>query len=161
MKHYAKKSELLRAVQWLGGEKSLELIELLGQRGRFNAESGQLELGSGWYARTGDWICSASGEDLSVLSDKVFCEIYEEVDESDRVPPTDNEHEAACQAFVRVLDVLLLAGLKLSREEHPSVFRERDRLVRTLHGLLEDQAYLAARSERQRIKERIVKEIVA
>jgi hypothetical protein len=158
-KCYAKKRESVRAVQWHGGEKTPELIELLGQRGHFNAETGQLELGSGWYARPSDWILSASGEDLSVISDEVFRQIYEEVDETGRVMPSDDEHEAAGQKFVRELDVLLLAGLKLSREEHPSIFRGRDRLVSMLRHLFEDQAYTAARRERHRIRDKIAKDL--
>lgn len=81
-RRYAKKRELIRAVQWLGGEKTPELFELLGQRGHYDAENERLELGGGWYARASDWICSASGEDLFVISDKVFRRIYEEVDET-------------------------------------------------------------------------------
>lgn len=162
-KHFAKKREAIRAAQW-SGEMTPDVADLIGQR-KVHVDSdrqpAQLMLGNGWYARVGDWICSTSGEDLSVISDEVFRNVYEEVDETGRpLPPSDDEHETAGSEFVRELDVLLLAGLKLSREEHPNIFRERDRLVRTLRHLFEDQAYVAARSERQRIKERIVKEIV-
>jgi len=80
VKHYAKRREPIRAVQWIGGEKTPELIELLGERGHYNADSQQLELGDGWYARIGDWITSTSGEDLAVIGDETFRKIYEEVD---------------------------------------------------------------------------------
>ena len=80
VKHYTKRREPLRAVQWIGGEKTPELIELLGERGHYNADSQQLELGNGWYARVSDWITSTSGEDLAVIGDETFRKIYEEVD---------------------------------------------------------------------------------
>ena len=160
-KLYAKRREPIHAVQWIGGAKTPELIELLGDRGHYNADSQQLELGNGWYARVGDWITSTSGEDLAVIGDETFRKIYEEVDESGRVLlPSDDEHEAAGREFVRELDVILIAGLRLSREDHhPMIFRDRDRLVRTLRRLLEDHAWTAARRERQRVREKIVKEL--
>ena len=159
MKHYAKKRESLRAVQWNGGEKTTDLIELLGERGHYNADSQQLELGNGWYARIADWICSTSGEDLTVIGNEVFLKIYEEVDETERVLPSNDEHETAGREFVQELDALLIEGLRLSREMHPNIFRGRDRLVRRMYSLLDDERYTAARRERQRIKEQIVKEI--
>lgn len=166
-KRYAKKREPICAVQWLGGENTPELLELLGQRGHYNSDTGQLELGHGWYVRVGDWICSASGEDFAVIGDEVFRSIYEEVDATGRAaPPTENEHgfgvfdgEIAAQRIIRELDVLLLASLKLSREEHPAIFRDRDSILRKLRRLLEDQAYTAARRERHRIRNLIAKEL--
>lgn len=160
MKHYAKKRESLRAVQWNGGAATPELYELLGERGHYNADSQQLELGNGWYARIGDWICSTFGDDLTVIGNEVFSKIYEEVDETGRVLPSNDEHETAGREFIQELDALLIEGLRLSREEHPSLFRGRDRLVRRMYSLLDDERYTAARRERQRIKEQIVKEIV-
>ena len=159
MKHYAKRREPIRAVQWIGGEKTPELIEMLGERGHYNADSQQLELGNGWYARVGDWITSTSGEDLAVIGAETFRKIYEEVDGTGRVLPSDDAHETAGREFVRELDGILISGLRLSREDHPVIFRDRDRLVRTLRCLLEDQAWTSERRERQRVREKIVKEL--
>jgi hypothetical protein len=90
-KLYAKKREAVRAVQWLGG-KTPELVELLGQHGHYNADSQQLELGNGWYARVGDWILSASGEDVTVIGDEVFRKIYEEINAAgSALLPTDSD----------------------------------------------------------------------
>ena len=159
-RNYAKKRESICAVQWTG-EMAPDVAELIGARKVHVDGDRQLVLGNGWYARVGDWIHSTSGEDLSVIGDEVFRNVYEEADETGRpLPPSDDEHEVASREFVRELDALLLAGLKLSLEEHPNIFRERDRLTRTLRQLFEDQAYTAARCERQRIKAMIVKEIV-
>lgn len=138
-KHYAKKREPVCAVQWLGGEKTAELTALLGQRGYFNAATGKLELGGGWYARPADWILSTSGEDVVVMSDEVFRKLYEEVDEIGLVP-TNDEHETSGNDFVQQLEVLLVTGLRLSREEHLDIFRDRDSIVRGLRRLLEDHA---------------------
>lgn len=159
MKHYAKRREPIRAAQWTG-ELTPGVTELIGQREVHVDGDRQLILGNGWLARVGDWIYSTSGEDLSVVSNEVFCKIYEEVSARGRsVPPTDDEHEAAAREFARELDVLLVAGLKLSREDHPDIFRDRDRLPRTPRGLFEDQAYTAARRERHRIRNQIAKEL--
>ena len=159
-KSYAKKREAVGAVQWTG-EMTSDVTELVGERKiSIDGDIHQLVLGNGWYARVGDWIVSSSGEDLTVIGDEVFRKVYEEIDETARsMPPSDAEHEAAGQEFARELDVLLLAGLKLSREEHPSIFRERERLMCTLHHLFEDQAYTAARRERHRIRNKIAEEL--
>ena len=158
IKHYAKKRTPISAVQW-NGEMTPEALDLVGERA-VRVDKGQLEWGSGWEARVGDWIFSTSGEDLSVISDEVFRKVYEEVDEIGRaMSPTDDEHEVAGREFVRELDALLVAGLKLSHEEHAAIFRERDRLIRTLSGLLADQAYTAARRERHRIRNKIVEDL--
>ena len=158
-RRYAKKREPICAAQWTG-EITPDVAELLGERKAHIDGDRQLVLGNGWYARVGDWINSTSGEDLSVIGDEVFRKIYEEVDETGRVlPPGDDEHEAAGREFVRELDVILVAGLRLSREDHPAIFRDRDRLVRTLRCLLEDHAWTAERRERQRVREKIVKEL--
>lgn len=160
MKHYAKKRESIRAAQWMG-EMTLDVAELIGEHKAHVDDDRQLELGNGWYARVGDWINSTSGEDFAVIGDEVFRKIYEEVDETGRVlPPTDDEHEAAGREFARELDALLVEGLRLSREEHPSIFRGRDRLLHRVRSLLDNERYTAACRERQRIKERIVKEIM-
>lgn len=155
---YAKKREVTCATQWTG-EMMPAVMELIGQR-KVHVDNNQLILGNGWFARVGDWIMSTSGEDLTVIGDEVFRRIYEEVDDAGRaVPPTDDAHDAAIANFVRELDVLLLAGLKLSREDHPSIFNERSRLARSLGRLLEDEAYTAAREERHRIRDKIAKEL--
>jgi hypothetical protein len=163
MKHYAKKREPVRAAQWTG-EISTELRDLLGGRVIDVNPQRQLILlnrGPGRVASVGDWICSSSGEDLSVVGDVDFRRSYEEADETGRaLPPTSDEHEAAALEFVRALDALLIDGLKLSREGHPNIFHERESLMRTLRHLFEDQRYIAARSERQRIKDKIVKELI-
>lgn len=162
MKSYAKKRDAVRAVQWTGS-MTPEMTELVGVHKVYIDGDHQLVFsnmkGPGRFAREGDWMISTSGEDLSVIGDDVFRKTYEEVDEAGRARPTDEEHEVAGQDFVRELDVLLLAGFKLSREEHPSIFRERDRLVRILRGLFEDQAYTAARRERHRIRNKIAEDL--
>lgn len=92
-KHYAKRRENIRAAQWLG-EMTPDVAELIGERKAHIEVDRQLVLGNGWYARVGDWINSASGEDLSVIGDEVFRKIYEEVDETGRaLPPNDDERE--------------------------------------------------------------------
>ena len=162
MKHYAKKRNTVRAVQWLG-ELTPDVGTLVndGDRSVVIDAQQQLRLGSGWYVRVGDWICSTSGEDLSVISAETFRELYEEVDETGRaMPPTDAEHEAAGLAFVLKLDALLITGLRLSSDQHPSIFRDRDMIVRELPvRLLEDHAWVSARRERQQIKERLTKDL--
>jgi len=149
MKHYAKKREPICAVQWTG-EMTAEMAALLGERTKPFIKDRELVFsnvkGPGRFARPGDWIVSTSGEDLAVIGDDVFRKDYEEIDETE-------------QEFVRELDALLVAGLKLSREEHATIFRERDRLIRTLSGLLADQSYTAAHRERHRIRNKIVEDL--
>jgi len=161
-KHYAKNREPIGAAQWTG-EMTTEVRDLLGGRAVNVVEARQLVLGSGWYASVGDWILSSSGEDLSVISDEVFRRRYEEVDEGGRAPssapPTDDEHEAAFQEFVGKLDALLVAALRLSPSSHPGIWRDRNALLAFSRRLLEDHSYVAARRERQRIKEKIVKDL--
>jgi hypothetical protein len=74
--------------------------------------------------------------------------------------PTADEHTADVRTFVDGVDAILIDGLRLSREAHPNIFRASNELERKLRHLLEDHAWTAARSECQRIKERIVKEIL-
>lgn len=161
---FAKKREAVRAVRWTG-EVTPEVKELLG--GRPITVMGDRQLGfsnttgPGRCAGLGDWICSTSGEDLFVVGDDAFRATYEEVDETCRPLPTDAEHEAAALDLIREIDAVLVAGLKLSREDHATIFRDRERIMRTLRHLFEDQAYTAARRERQRIKDRIVKDILS
>lgn len=162
MKHYAKKREPVRAVQWTG-ELTSEMSELLGPRDISVNGDRQLIFGNakgpGRFARIGNWMVSSSGEDLTVIGDDVFRRDYEVVDESGRrLPPTDDQHDAAAREFVRELNVLLCTGLKLSPEDHPDIFRERERLVHTLAGLFVDQSYIAARKERDRIRNLIIEE---
>lgn len=160
---FAKKREAIGAVRWTG-EVTPEMTELLGDRSVTVDGDRSLvfsnDKGPGRFARAGDWICSTSGEDLFVVGDEIFRAVYEAVDETGRsLPPTDAEHEAAALDLMREIDVLLVTGLKLSREDHAGIFRDRERIMRTLRHLFEDQAYTAARRERQRIKDRIVKEL--
>ena len=161
MKHYAKKRDVMRAIQWTG-VMTPDVQELIKGRGgtvRFD-EQQQLQLGSGWYARVGDWIYSMSGEDLSVIIDEVFSKTYEEVDDAGRVmPPSAAEHEQAGREFVQQLDALLADSLRLSREGHPEIFQRRDQLTRTLRRLLEDHAYVAAQRELARIRNKINKDL--
>lgn len=161
MKGYAKKRDTVRAVQWTG-EMSAEMTELVGEHKVSIDGDRQLIFhnakGPGRFARVGDWMVSSSGEDITVVGDDVFRTTYEEV-AAGRSTPTDEEHRVAGQDFVRDLDVLLVEGLKLSREEHPDMFRERDRLIRTLSALLADQSYTAARRERHRIRNKIVEDL--
>jgi hypothetical protein len=57
VKHYAKKREAVRAVQWLG-ELTPEVRDLIGDRAVRIVDAQQLDLGGGWYARVSDWIYS-------------------------------------------------------------------------------------------------------
>ena len=163
MKHYAKKRESVRAVQWTG-EMVPKVRALLGERPISIDGDRQLVFsnakGPGRFARMGDWIVSFSGEDFSLVGADEFRNAYDEVDETGRVLPSDAEHEAAAREFVRELDMLLIAGLKLSREESPDIFRARDRLVHRVRHLLDDERYTSANRERQRIKEKIVKDLI-
>lgn len=158
MKNYAKKRESIVAVQWTG-EMTPEVTELIGAR-IFHVEAmRQLVFanakGPGRFVSVGDWIVSSSGEDLGVFGDQVFQTLYEEADETGRVLPTDDEHEAAGREFVQELDALLIDGLKLSREEHPKIFRGRDRLWNRVRCLLDDERYKASKREQQRVLEKI------
>ena len=159
-KHYAKKRDMLRAVQWINAASWFAVSTLLAPRQvHHNLDTGQLELGNGWYARPTDWILSATGEDITVLSDDVFRRVYEEVDAQTRERPTDAEHEAAGKEFVAKLDTLLATGLRLSPDQHPGIFLERNALVYELRRLLEDHAYVVARRELQRLKDKIARDL--
>lgn len=164
MKHYAKKRELLTAVQWTG-EMTPEVTEFLqGRAVRFAVVDGRLEFansrGPGRFVDRPDWIMWSS-EGLVPVGDADVRRIYDEVDETGRsIPSTGEEHEAAGREFVLELDALLAAGLKLTREEHAKIFADRDRLVRTMRHLMEDHAWHAERRERARIVSRITKEIL-
>ena len=160
MKCFAKRRDVFRAAQWTGAWTP-DVEELVGERratARVEADQ-QLALGRGWYARVGDWLYSMAGEDLSVMSDDQFRKIYEEVDEAGRVWPTAEEHERAGREFMQELDALLLVGLRVSREEHVAIFRDRDHLMYSLRRLLEDHAYVAAQRELARIRTKINKEL--
>jgi hypothetical protein len=162
-KYYAKKRDVMRAVQWTG-EMTADVQELIKYREVSVDPQQRLQLGSGWHAwhaRVGDWIYSTSGEDLSVDSDEVFRKTYEAVDDVGRpMPPTADEHENAGREFVEQLDTLLADSLHLSRETHPDIFQRRDRLVRTLRRLLEDHAFVAAqRRELAWIRAKINREL--
>ena len=161
--NYAKKRDVLRAVQWTGA-MTADVEELIkGRRASYciSVDAQQhLQLGCGWHARIGDWIYSVSGEDLSVISDEVFRMNYEAVDDAGRpLPPNADEHEQAGREFVQQLDALLADSLHLAREAHQDIFQRRDRLVRTLRRLLEDHAFVAAQRELARIRAKINKEL--
>ena len=157
MKQYVQKREPIRAVQWLG-EKTPELIELLGEHGHFSTNSlkgTELRLGSGGYVLPGYWICSSSGEDFMVLSTEQLHDRYEEVHAG---PTTQKAHEEAALEFLKQIDALLVEGLKLSPEQHTKVFRDRNRLVDQLRELLTHQTWLGQR-EAQDLRNRIRKEL--
>lgn len=158
LKYYAKRGDVIRAVQWTG-VMTADVEDLI--RGRRDIDAQQrLQLGGGWHARIGDWIYSVSGKDLSVISDEVFRKAYEEVDDvGHQMPPTADEHERAGCEFVEQLDALLADSLRLSREGHPDIFHSRDRLVRSLRLLLEDHAFVAAQRELARIRAKINMEL--
>ncbi len=164
MKTFAKKRDAVRAVQWTG-VMTPEMAELVGdQHGAHVDGNRQIVFhnpkGPGRFAREGDWLVSTSGEDLTVVGDDVFRTTYEEVDENGRaLSSTDEEHEAAGREFVGELDALLVKSLKLSREEHANVFRERDRLLQRLRHLFDDVRYTAMRQERHRIRNQIAKDL--
>ena len=86
MKHYAKKRESVRAVQWTG-EMTLEMRALIGERSIWIDGDRQLMFGNakgpGRFARVGDWVVSLSGEDLSLVGADEFRNAYEEVAEFD------------------------------------------------------------------------------
>lgn len=164
-KHYAKKRALIEAAQWRG-EMSPNVTAVLNLRTSHVkvGDNQTLEFaGHRWpgrFARVGDWICATPDGDLSLLSDEEFRAAYEEVDETGRtLSPTDEAHEASAREFVKELDALLVSGLKLSREEHATIFRERDRLLSRLRHLFDDERYNAARSERHRIRNKIAEEL--
>lgn len=161
-KLYAKKREPIPAAQWTG-TLTPELAELLGDQ-LIGANADQQLMfsskkGPSRFAIKGQWIANVPGEGLYVIADDDFRKTFEEVDEAARPMPTEEQHEDAGVNFVRELDVLLLAGLKLSREDHQAIFTQRDRLVRTLRRLLEDHAYIVARNERHRIRDKFTKEL--
>jgi hypothetical protein len=130
------------------------LLQLLGHKygsRSYNLKTRQLELISGMYANIGDWICASPDGELFVVENTKFHELYEEIDEAGQPPPTA-EHEGAVQLLTQGLDTLLIRGLRLSLEENPSIFRERDELLQKFHRLLADTSRAAVRHEQQRIK---------
>ena len=90
MKTFAKKREPVCAAQWTG-EVTPEITELLGNRLISVDDAESLVFanakGPGRFARKGDWIASASGEDLFVIGDAQFRKIYEEVDGTGAISP--------------------------------------------------------------------------
>jgi len=150
-RYFSKKRSVLRAVQWTG-EMTPAAQKLLDQVDQAAHHGGPLAVG--------DWICSTTGEDNSVIPHEAFRETYEEVDADGRpAPPTADEHEQAGREFVQQLDALLADGLRLSREKHPDIFQRRNQLTWTLRRLLEDHAYVAAQRELARVRDKIKKEL--
>jgi len=172
VKHYAKKREIFEAAQWTGAMTPVvqSLVEGRSVKATVDDQQ-QLQLGSGWFARVGDWICwSPSDAHGTVVSDEAFRRAYEEVDEPSAEgegaveagpprSPTPDEHELAGREFVQKLDDLLTMGLRLSRVDYAGVFRDRDELVRALRRLLEDHAYVARQRETARIRDKIKKDL--
>jgi hypothetical protein len=128
MKHFAKKREMIRAVQWTG-EMTPDVVEMLGDRKTCFHGDRQLRLGDGWYACVGDWICTVTvGRGIAVLSDEVFRKVYEEVDAADET--------AGRIRLALSLDEVDLVGA--------AVCRDRDRILDARDGykwtrLLTDQ----------------------
>lgn len=97
IKLYAKKRETIRAVQWTG-EMTPSMHKLIGGRDiriedvravgwiadrevHVDHARALMLNGTGWFARVGDWVFSASGEDLKVIGNELFLQIYEEVEQ--------------------------------------------------------------------------------
>lgn len=163
MKHYAKKQVLVRAAQWTG-KMTPDVAELVDDQHLISVDhNDQLVFhnsqGPGRFARVGDWLLSSSGEDLTVIGDEQFHKIYEEVDENRRSLSTDEEIEDEAKKLVVALDAILVAGLRLSREGNPDIFRERDRLMHRMRHLFDDVRYTSARQERHRIRNKIAEEL--
>lgn len=159
MKYFAKKREVIAAVQWTG-EMTAELKALLGDRFLSIDEKQLLIFGAGKgpsrAAAVGDWVGSASGEDLFPIGDEQLHKIYEEVTEAGRpLPPTDAEHDMEYQAVLQKLDDLLVNALRLSPEAHPGIWRDRNKIVSVLRDLLHEHGYVAERRERLRIRKLI------
>jgi len=147
VKLYAKRRERFCAVQWTG-VMTPEVEELL--QGRSDRPGGPLSVG--------DWICSASGEDVWMISDEMFRKTYEEVSATGRpVAPSDADHAAAGEVFTKKLDALLVDALRLSPEAHFGIWRDRNALLSALRDLIEDHGHVAARHERAYICEKIKK----
>lgn len=165
MRRYIKKSVAFRAARWTGA-MTPDVQDLLDHRAEgivrnedIRVVAEYLKLGKSWSAGPGDWIVSTP-DGLTATSDDLFRATFEEIDEASRVVlPTDEEHEAAGQAFTKKLDALLVEGLRLSSEVHAGIWRDRNSLLSLLRGLLDDQAYVAARHERHRIRNMIAKEL--
>ena len=89
MRTFAKKREPVCAAQWMG-EMTPEITELLAAH-LISVDEDNLVFanakGPGRFARKGDWIASASGEDLFVIGDVQFRKIYEEIDSTDGISP--------------------------------------------------------------------------
>jgi hypothetical protein len=163
LKHFAKKRESVRAVQWQG-EITPDLRELAGDRDLRVDDDRQLMFanakGPGRFAGVGDWIVSTSGEDLFAIGDEVFRAVYEEVDRTGlSLSPTDAEVDKSYTEFVQKLDTLLVDALRLSSEAHHGIWRDRTTLLTKLRHLLEDHGYTAARRELARIRDKITKEL--
>lgn len=160
MKHYAQRRVPFRAVQWNGDQDTAAVLDLIApHKARYAMETQQLVLLNGTRARVGAWIMSTAAC-VSVVDDDEFRAAFEAVDETGGpARPTAEEHEVAGKAFVQKLDALLIAGLRLSTGEHPSIFRDRDHLVRTLRDLLADHGYVVSLRERERMLEQVKKEL--
>ena len=163
MKQYATKRKMIGAVQWTG-EMTPEMRDLLGPRSvTWTATS--LTLGNGSIAYAGDWIYQVFLErddsrvpvDLAVMPDVQFCALYEVTDGS---APTRETHEENYRVFVDTLDALLVDGLRLSREAHADMFGKRTALLRLLHDLFDDERFLARRSERKLVLDKLSKELL-
>jgi hypothetical protein len=69
---------------------------------------------------------------------------------------TDNDkHEQDAQEFVRAVDTILIEGLRLSKEEHPDIFRKRSELLHDLRGLLSDAHWRGRKAEQKRLRQQL------
>lgn len=160
VKHYTKKGDIICAAQWTGTWTD-ELKELLGDRQVYVEAKDRfrltwLNLGSNrMVADVGDWIVSSGkGKDIAIVTNAAFRDAFEEVTVESNAPTAD-AHEAAGRAFVVAMDKLILESLKLTREDYPQIFHDRDRLARQFRELLRDHAWHAAEEEKQRLHRRI------
>ncbi|HSX22858.1 MAG TPA: hypothetical protein VLE97_08815 [Gaiellaceae bacterium] len=162
MKHFAKKSEVVAAIQWTGEMTPDVQAFLQGRAEHSSVSEGRLHFaggrGPGRAADRGDWIVWSS-EGLVPVGDADIKRLYNEVDGNGRPALDAAAHEAASHEFVQELDAILVEGLRLSQEQHPKIFMRRDKLVRVLWRLMEDHGWNAEQRERERLKKHLIKEL--
>jgi hypothetical protein len=162
VKHFAKKSEVVAAIQWTG-EMTPELQAFLqGRAEHVSVSESRLHFagarGPGRAADRGDWIMWSS-EGLVPVGDADIKRLYNEVDAAGHAIATDEEIDAYYGEFVRKLDAILVDALRLAKDAHPAIWRDRNNLLSMLRHVFEDVRYSAARRELARIREKITKEL--
>jgi hypothetical protein len=115
-----------------------DVRELIADRSVRLPDSRQLDLGGGLHACVGGWIVSIAGADLKVVTDDEFRRLYDEVDDRGRPLPPREDHAAVYEAFVRCVDDVIAAGLRLSCGDRPAFFRSRDAYVWGVGALIDD-----------------------